>query len=153
MERARNYIIISAQRESFSETIEHLQQKRRLEAKNKLIKFNTYLDQKHMLHSRSRVEFAPTMELESRHPLILLASHPTVKLYLQPAHQICMHQDKSSSILSCRSATTSLGYDKLFVQSLIIVSCVDDTKQTTSIQSWHPTTEAIFRRKSSFPVH
>ena len=92
MERARNYIIISAQRESFSETIERLQQKRRLETKNKLIKFNPYLDQKHMLRSRSRLEFAPTMEVESRHPLILLATHPTVKLYLQHAHQICMHQ-------------------------------------------------------------
>ena len=60
--------------------------------KNKLIKFNPYLDHKHMLRSRSRLEFAPTMELESRHPLILLATHPTVKLYLQHAHQICMHQ-------------------------------------------------------------
>ena len=49
MERARNYIIISAERESFSETIEHLQQKRRQEAKNKLVKFKPYLDQKHML--------------------------------------------------------------------------------------------------------
>ena len=92
IERARIYIIISAQREFFSETIENLHQKRRLEAKNKLIKFNPYLDQKHMLRSRSRLEFAPQMELESSHPLILLATHPTLKLYLQHAHQNCMHQ-------------------------------------------------------------
>ena len=92
IKRARNYIIKSAQLKSFSETIEHLLQKRRLEAKKKLINFNPYLDQKHILRSRSRLEFVPTMELESRHPLILMATHPTVKLYLQHAHRICIHQ-------------------------------------------------------------
>ena len=60
--------------------IEHLQQKRRLEKKSRMIKFNPYLDQQFMFRSRSRLEFDPTMELESRHPLILIATHPTVKL-------------------------------------------------------------------------
>ena len=74
--------------------IKNLQQKRRLKVKNKLIQLNPYLDQKKVLRSRSRHEFSPTRDGESRHRLILTAAHPTAhhSFYLQHPHQVCMHR-------------------------------------------------------------
>ena len=45
-----------------------------------------------MLRLRSRLEFVPKMETESRYPLVLISALPIVKLFLQHAHQIFMHQ-------------------------------------------------------------
>ena len=53
----------------------------------------------------------------------------------------------------CICATTSLGYDKLFVQSLITVFCVDDTKEAASRSSWHRYHQNDTPMKIIFPIH
>ena len=89
---SRNYLLKLSQDSFFHSANNSLQRGIRLDFKCKIRCLNPLLDENGLLKSCGRFQNAPTqLDLEKR-PIILHAKEKIVRLYLEHAHQICIHQ-------------------------------------------------------------
>ena len=89
---SRNYLLKLSQDSFFHSTVNSLQRGMKLDSKCKIRCLNMLLDENGLLRSCGRLQYAPTqLDLEKR-PIILHAKDTIVSLYLEHAHQICIHQ-------------------------------------------------------------
>ena len=88
---SRNYLLKLSQDSFFHSTVNYLQRGIKLDSKCKIRCLNPLLDEDGLLRSCGRLQYAPTqLDLEKR-PIILHAKDKIVRLYLEHAHQICIH--------------------------------------------------------------
>ena len=88
---SRNYLLKLSQDSFFHSTVNSLQRGIKLDSKCKIRCLNPLLDEDGLLRSCGRLQYAPTqLDLEKR-PIILHAKDEIVRLYLENAHQICIH--------------------------------------------------------------
>ena len=92
VEKAKLYAIKICQAQSFPNTIEKLENKSKIDNKDKLVQLNPFLDQKTVLRARGRLEFASCLKEDARFPIILDAKNAITKMYNEHAHHICVHQ-------------------------------------------------------------
>ena len=89
---SRNYLLKLSQDSFFHSTVISLQRGMKLDSKSKIRCLNPLLDENGLFRSCGRLQYAPTqLDLEKR-PIILNAKEKIVRLYLEHAHQICIHQ-------------------------------------------------------------
>ena len=87
---SRNYLLNLSQDSFFHSTVNSLQRGMKLDSKCKIRCLNPLLDENGLHRSCGRLQYAQ-LDLEKR-PLILHAKDKIVHLYLEHAHQICIHQ-------------------------------------------------------------
>ena len=89
---ARNRLIKMSQQTFFFSTIQALKRGSRIDSKSKIRSLNPMLDNNEMLRSCGRLQFAPdNLEVE-KFTIILHAKNKIARLYIELAHNICVHQ-------------------------------------------------------------
>ena len=89
---ARNRLIKMSQQNLFFSTIQALKRDSRIDSKCKIRSLNQMLDNNGILRSCGRWQFAPeNLEVE-KCPIVLHAKDKIARLYIEHAHNICVHQ-------------------------------------------------------------
>ena len=89
---ARNRLLKMSQQNFFS-TIQALKCGSRILSKSKIRSLNPILDNNEMLRSCGRLQFAPNNLEVEKFPIILHARDKIARLYIEHAHNICVHQE------------------------------------------------------------
>ena len=109
---SRNYLLKLSQDSFFQLAINSLQRGIKLDSKCKIRFLSPLLDENGLLRSCGRLQYAPTqLDLEKR-PIILHAKDKIVRLYLEHAHQICIHQTTEPQKHSFKNVTIWLAFGK-----------------------------------------
>ena len=89
---ARNWLIKMSQQNFFFSTIQALKHGSRVDSKCKIRSLNPMLDNNGILRSCERLQFAPDNLDVEKFPIILHAKDMIARLYIEHAHNICVHQ-------------------------------------------------------------
>ena len=89
---ARNRLIKMSQQNFFFSTIQALKSGSRIDSKSKIRSLNPMLDNNKMCWSCGRLQFAPDNLKVGKFPILLHAKDKIARLYIEHAHNICVHQ-------------------------------------------------------------
>ena len=89
---ARNRLIKMSQQNFFFSTMQALERGSRIDSKCKIRSLNPMLDSNGILRSCRTLQFAPDNLEGEKFPIILHAKDKIARLYIEHAHNICVHQ-------------------------------------------------------------
>ena len=89
LEKARLLLYQQSQQETFADTYNQLRTKQQVENKNKLQTLAPFLDNG-IIRARGRLRNSPLPDA-TKHPIILNANDPIVRMMIESAHRRCMH--------------------------------------------------------------
>jgi len=113
-EKANVYLVRLAQKQSFKAEIESLKNGENLPSKNKLSKFNPFLDKDDILRSNSRLSGLEFLPEETRKPILLAATNPITKAIVLEVHRQKQHLVSEALVRSSlHSKYIILGLTKL----------------------------------------
>ena len=89
LEKAKLLLYQQSQQETFGDTYNQLRTKQQVENKNKLQELSPFLDNG-IIRARGRLRNSPLPDV-TKHPIILKAKDPIVRMMIESAHRRCMH--------------------------------------------------------------
>ena len=89
--QAHNHLILVSQEKIFFSAIHSLRRGRKLDSECKIRSLYPYLGKNKILRSQGRLPFAPEELQLAKLPIIFHAPDSITRLYLERAHQICIH--------------------------------------------------------------
>ncbi|CAH2241691.1 jg26988 [Pararge aegeria aegeria] len=97
-DRAEKLLMRYAQAQSFVEDLEQLKKGKSLDRKSNLLTVSPFLDEQGVLRVGGRIDAAPGIARDMKHPIILDGRHPTARLIIMHYHKKFAHGNHETVI-------------------------------------------------------